>query len=128
MKIRHALIRPRFGVVVALSAALIVAAFTALPAFAADVSADSLKFANGVTKATEGYETPAATYIVANPTNVFSNHFYYDTNVTGALKRGDHVQGLAKVKGYDWLLVGRNGTGIGYVPISMLSPADQYHP
>ena len=96
-------------------------------AFAADVSADSLKFAPGVTKAKEGYEMPATTYIVANPTSVYSDHSYFDDKVTGELKRGEHVDALAKVKGYDWVLVGKSGMGIGYVPISMLSPADQYH-
>ena len=94
--------------------------------FAADLSADSLKFAAGVTKAPEGYETPAATYVVANPTSVFANHFYFDSKVTGELKRGERVQALAKVKGYDWVLVGKNGMGIGYVPISMLAPDNQY--
>jgi len=79
-----------------------------------------------VTKAPEGYETPATTYVVANPTNVFANHFYFDSKVTGELKRGEHVQALAKVKGYDWVLVGKNGMGIGYVPISMLAPENQY--
>ena len=102
-------------------------AFLGGQALAADVPADSLKLAPGVTKAPEGFETPTATYVVANPTNIFNNHFYYDTKVTGELKRGEHVQALAKVKGYDWVLVGKNGTGIGYVPISMLAPEDQYH-
>jgi hypothetical protein len=102
-------------------------AFLGGQALAADVSADSLKLAPGVTKAPEGFETPNATYVVANPTNIFNNHFYYDTKVTGELKRGEHVQALAKVKGYDWVLVGKNGMGIGYVPISMLAPEDQYH-
>ena len=95
--------------------------------FAADIAADSLKLAPGVTKAPEGYETPATTYVVANPTSVFNNHFYYDSKVTGDLKRGERVEALAKVRGYDWILVGKNGTGIGYVPISMLAPENQYH-
>jgi hypothetical protein len=99
----------------------------AMNAFAADISADTLKFAPDVMKAS-GYETPAATYVVANPTNVFNNHFYYDSKVTGELKRGDKVDALAKVKGYEWVLVGKDGTAIGYVPISMLAPADKYLP
>jgi hypothetical protein len=95
-------------------------------AFAADISADTLKLAPGVMKAPEGFETPAAAYVVANPTNVFNNHFYYDTKVTGELKRGEKVEALAKVKGYEWVLIGKNGTGIGYVPISMLAPENLY--
>ena len=100
----------------------------AAAAWAADVSADSLKLAAGVVKAMEGYETPPMAYVVANPTDVFSDHYFYNTKVTGSLKRGDKVDALAKVKGWDWVLVGRNGTGIGYVAISMLSPADKYIP
>ena len=96
------------------------------PAMAADVSPESL-LASGVAKA-EGYERPATTYIVANGTNVYSGHSFYGTKVTGELKRGDHVDVLAKVKGWEWVLVGKDGTGIGYVSISMLSPADKYVP
>jgi hypothetical protein len=127
MDFRHVLNWLRFGAVTAASAALTLVLLTVASAFAADVSADSLKFGPDVTKAAEGYETATTNYIVANPTNIFSNHFYYDTKVTGELKRGEHAQPLAKVKGYDWVLVGRNGMGLGYVPISMLAPEDQYH-
>jgi hypothetical protein len=115
-----------FVAVVGLSAALTVAALTTA-ASAADLSVDSLKFAAGVAKA-PGYEPIADKYIVANPTSVYSDHSFFDTKVTGELKRGDHVEALAKVKGYDWVLVGKNGTGIGYVAISMLSPENKYVP
>jgi hypothetical protein len=94
---------------------------------AADISPDSLKLAPGVVKA-PGYETPATNYIVANSTNIYNDHSFYDSKVTGQLKRGEHVDALAKVKGWEWLLVGKDGTGIGYISISMLSPADKYTP
>lgn len=96
-------------------------------AAAADIAPDSLKLAPDVTMAA-GYETPTTSYIVANGTRIFANHFYYGSKVTGELQRGERVDGVAKVKGYEWLLVGKNGTGIGYVPISMLAPADKYIP
>ena len=115
----------RFAAVAALSAFLTAKALNAVKA--ADLSADSLKLAAGVTKA-PGYETPADKYIVANPTSIFSDHSFFGTKVTGELKRGEHVEALAKVKGYDWVLVGKNDTGIGYVAISMLSPEDKYVP
>jgi uncharacterized protein YgiM (DUF1202 family) len=83
--------------------------------------------APGVAKVA-GYETPATTYIVANSTNVYRGPALVDTEVTGQLKRGDHVEVLAKVKGWEWALVGKDGTGIGYVTISMRSPADKYVP
>ena len=105
---------------------VVIGMFLAGQVFAADISADTLKLAPGVMKAPEGFETPPATYVVANPTSVFSNHFIYDTKVTGELKRGEKVETLAKVKGYEWVLIGKNGMGIGYVPISMLAPENLY--
>jgi hypothetical protein len=126
---RHARNWLQFLAVTAVSAAATVLVLTTVSAFAADVSADSLKLAPGVIKAPEGFETsPVQTYVVANPTSIFGNHFYYDSKVTGELKLGEKVQPLAKVKGYDWVLVGKNGQGIGYVPISMLAPEGQYRP
>jgi hypothetical protein len=117
---------PKISLAVAVIAAL--AAGQVVPtAFAADIPADSLKLAPGVVKA-EGYETPATTYIVANSTNIYSDHSLVGDKVTGELKRGDRVEVLAKVKGWEWVLVGKDGTGIGYVSISMLSPADKYVP
>jgi hypothetical protein len=61
--------------------------------------------------AASGYETPATSYIVANTTRIYSDLAVYGTNVTGELKRGEKVEALAKVKGWEWLLVGRQGTG-----------------
>jgi len=117
---------PKISIAVAVIAVL--AAGRAVPtAFAADISADNLKLAPGVAKAA-GYEAPATTYIVAISTNIYSEHSLVGDKVTGALKRGDRVEVLAKVKGWDWALVGKDGTGIGYVSISMLSPADKYVP
>jgi hypothetical protein len=76
----------------------------------------------------ENLEPVTTEYIVANPTNVYNNHFVYDTTVVGEVDRGTTVEVLGKVPGYEWLLIGRNGEPWGYVPISMLSPADLYIP
>jgi uncharacterized protein YgiM (DUF1202 family) len=127
MNKRDFLYRSGFSAVAGIFAAAAVALFKT-DAVAEDISPDSLKLAPGVVKAAGGYETPATTYIVANSTNVYSGHSLYDTKVTGELKRGDHVDVLAKVKGWEWVLVGKDGTGIGYVSISMLSPTDKYVP
>jgi len=116
-----------FGAVTIVSAAVTATLLNIAAAFAADLSADSLKLAAGVTKA-PGYESPDTQYIVANPTSIYNDHFFFGTKVTGELKRGEHVDALAKVKGWDWILVGKGGTGIGYVATSMLSPADKYIP
>jgi microcystin degradation protein MlrC len=108
-------------------AAGVVTVLTGAAAFAADIPANSLKLAPGVAKA-QGYETVTTTYVVANPTDIYSDHAFYDTKVMGQLQRGEKVDALAKVKGWEWVLVGKDGTGIGYVSISMLSPADKYIP
>ncbi len=76
----------------------------------------------------ENLEAVTTEYIVANPTNVFNNHFVYDTEVVGEVDRGETVEVLGKVPGYEWLLIGQGGEPLGYVPISMLSPADLYVP
>ena len=125
MKSRNIWYWVQFGAVTAMTAAVTAMLLNISAAFAADISADSLKFGPNVVKA-PGYETLATTYIVANPTSVYSDHSFYGTQVTGELKRGEHVNVLAKVKGWDWVLVGKDGTGIGYVSISMLSPADKF--
>jgi hypothetical protein len=122
MPMRDVFYRAQFGAV-----AVIVASLNIAAAFATEVSSDSLKLAPGVVKA-PGYETPATSYVVANATSIYSDHSFYDTKVTGELKRGDHIDVLAKVKGWEWVLVGKDGTGIGYVSISMLSPAEKYNP
>ena len=121
------LLRSKFSGMCAAAAISAGAVLYAGAGSAADIPASSLKLAQDVTMAA-GYETPPANYIVANGTRIFANHFYYGSKTTGELRRGEKVQGLAKVKGYEWLLVGKDGTGIGYVPISMLAPEHLYVP
>jgi hypothetical protein len=116
-----------FSAAVVIGAGLTVALLTITGANAADIAANSLKFASGVAQHA-AYETPPTAYIVANPTRVFNDKSWFGTTATGELKRGERVEVLAKVKGYDWVLVGKDGTGIGHVAISMLSPADKYIP
>jgi hypothetical protein len=97
-------------------------------ASAAATPVNGLKLAPGVVRAS-GYEKPRApSYIVANSTNIFSDHALYGTNATRKLKHGEKPEVLAKVKGWEWVLIGKQGTGIGYVAASMLSPADKYVP
>ena len=101
------------------------ALMSTLPALAADLPADSLKLAPGVVKAAD-YETVDTKYSVANGTSMYSDHAFHSMPVGGELKRGERVEVLAKVKGWEWVLVGKDGTGIGYVSISMLSPEDRF--
>jgi hypothetical protein len=67
-----------------------------LPALAADLSADSLKFAPGVVKAS-GYETSDTKYIVANGTSIYSDHAFHSMPLGGELKREQHIDVIAKV-------------------------------
>jgi len=42
----------------------------------------------------------------------------------GTLYAGDEVEALARVRGTPWLLIGRNGQGVGYVHESLLQPEE----
>ena len=95
---------------------------------AADGPAAAAPAASAELVQVENLEPVTTAYIVANPTNVYNNHFVYDTTVVGEVDRGTTVEVLGKVPGYEWLLLGQNGEPWGYVPISMLSPADLYVP
>ena len=105
----------------------VVALLSTLTALAADLPAESLKLVPGVVKAA-GYESVDTKYIVAIGTSIYSDHAFHSMPVGRELKRGDRVDVLAKVKGWEWVLVVKDGTGIGYVSISMLSPEDKYVP
>jgi hypothetical protein len=43
----------------------------------------------------------------------------------GSLSRGERFQALARVEGSDWILVGRNGVGVGYVREDFVRPVGQ---
>jgi hypothetical protein len=73
----------RFGAVATISAVVTVALLNIAAAFASDISSDSLKLAPGVAKASDGYETPVTSYIVANPTSVYSDHSFFGAKATG---------------------------------------------
>ncbi len=91
--------------------------------YAADVSADSLKLAKDVTPA-PAYETgESAKFKAANTADVLSGWQVYTSKPVAGVKAGEPVEVLAKVKNYDWYLVGKNGQGIGYLPRSLLMPA-----
>lgn len=95
----------------------------ALAASAAAAPGPAPRLAPGVTPAPTGYGPVTGKWVVANPTPIFP-----DLNETGkALGQtgpiGAPVDALAKVNGWDWLLVGKDGVGIGYVPMALLKPA-----
>ncbi len=69
---------------------------------------------------------PSSTrYVVANTTPLYRAPAYDPAQVTGeTLKRGEHPQILGEANMGVYLLVGRDGKGVGYVPRSLLCPAD----
>jgi hypothetical protein len=106
-----------FGIV---SGALV----AATAASAADAPTGGVRLANDVVPAPFGYETITIKYVVAEPTPLYISPYIYPGSVNNTkLKPGEPVESLAKAKGYDWILVGKNGIGIGYIPISRLAPA-----
>jgi hypothetical protein len=95
-------------------------------AFAQPAGATGIRLADDVVPAPDGYEMVTAKYIAAKPTDLYISPFIWAGKALGVhLNAGQPVEVLAKAKGYDWLVVGKNGTGIGYVPISALSPAKE---
>ena len=106
----------------ALVAVLFSAAMGSLASFAAE--AVSVRLADNVVPAPFGYENIATKYVVAEATPLYFSPYIYPGTVDNTkLMPGAPVTILAKAKGYDWILVGRNGVGIGYVPMSRLAPA-----
>ena len=94
-------------------------------ALAAASTVDSVPLANDVVPAPFGYETIATKYVVAEPTSLYISPYIFPGTVdnNAKLKPGDAVDILAKAKGYDWVLVAKGGVGIGYLPLSRLTPA-----
>src|SRR5207244_1604241 len=43
----------------------------------------------------------------------------------GGLRAGERFQAMAEVRGTDWILVGQNGVGVGYVNQAYVRPHDQ---
>lgn len=82
----------------------------------------SPKLAPGVKPQASGYESTTTKYVVGNPTPIFSD-ITFTASQTGQLdKLNEPVNVLAQVKNWDWVLVGQNGEGIGYVPTDLLKP------
>ena len=87
-------------------------------------AADAVRVANDVVPAPFGYEAVNAKYVVAETTGLYVSPYIFPGTVNNdKLKPGQAVDVLAKVKDYDWVLVGKNGVGIGYIPLSRLAPA-----
>lgn len=96
-----------------------VAAFLATPVLAQVVHP---ALAAGVAVA-PAYVAPRGSYLVANGTPLYRQPVWMPGAETGVeLKRGEHPQVLAETDEGLWLLIGRDGQGIGYAPRSLLCP------
>jgi len=91
---------------------------------AAQLRAEDVKLADGVTRMS-AYVAPMTKYVVANSTDIFTD-VKLSGKTTGHLERGQEVSVLAVPKDWDWLLVGRDGVGIGYIPRGVVAPANQF--
>jgi hypothetical protein len=105
-------------------AASIAAACLGGPVWSQPANLNAIHLSNDIVPAPDGFEPAAGKYIAAKPADIYISPFIWAGKVIGIrLNAGQPVEVLAKLKGYDWLLIGNRGEGIGYVPISSLTPA-----
>jgi hypothetical protein len=89
-------------------------------------AAEQVRLANNIAPAPFGYEPLTTRYVIAETTLIYVSPLIYPGAIsTKKLQPGQPVNALAKVKNYDWILVGQNGVGIGYIPISRLMPVNK---
>jgi uncharacterized protein YgiM (DUF1202 family) len=96
-------------------------------ASAQPVSLAGLRVARNVQLQTQLETAPANVYTARSTANLRAGPST-STAVVGKLRAGEQLDGLARVRGQNWILVGRNGTGIGYVSESVVracGPATQ---
>jgi hypothetical protein len=111
----------RSGLFALIAAAILPTPFAALAQSSA-VTAPPL--AEDVVPAPDGYDPVSAKYSTARATDIYISPFIWGGKVKGVhFSAGQPIDILARPKGYDWLLVGKNGTGIGYVPVANVTPA-----
>ena len=107
-------------------AIILAAPCISLPACAEAVGGNDVRLASDVVPAPNGFEAVATKYVAARPTDIYISPFTWGGKVKNVhFAAGQPVEILAKPKDYDWLLVGKDGAGIGYVPLSVLAPAKQ---
>jgi uncharacterized protein YcfJ len=85
------------------------------------VSLAGLRVARNVQLQTQLETAPANVYTARSTANLRAGPST-STAVLGQLRAGEQLDGLARVRGQNWILVGRNGTGIGYVSETVVRP------
>jgi hypothetical protein len=85
---------------------------------------NAIHLSNDIVPAPDGFEPATGKYVTRKATDIYISPFIWAGKVARVhLNAGQPVEILAKLRGYDWLLVGNKGEGIGYVPMSMLAAA-----
>ena len=83
----------------------------------------AIHLSEDIVPAPEGFEAISGKFVMAKGSDVYISPFVWAGKVKGLhFNAGQPVEVLAKLRGYDWLLIGNKGEGIGYVPISALAP------
>jgi hypothetical protein len=100
---------------------LAAAAAVAAPAFAAPTP----KLEPNVKPPPAPLDPVTQRLVDANPTPIFSD-VVVTAPPTGSLTLNQPVQALGEVHGWDWVLIGKDGVGEGYVPRSLLKPVHSY--
>jgi hypothetical protein len=106
----------------------LVLAGTASGSFAAASFGGDLRLAAGVVRAAT-YTPPKATnYVTSIETPVFTTTSFNQPAAALRLRQGDPVVALAETDEGHWVLVGRNGVGVGYVARSTICPTSLCRP
>lgn len=109
------------AVIVAISAAT---ALSPRATGAQPANLNAINLSGDIIPAPDGFEPVTGKYVTRKATDLYISPFIWAGKVIGVhLNAGQPVEILAKLKGYEWFLVGNRGEGIGYVPISLLVPA-----
>ena len=85
------------------------------------VSLAGLRVARNVQLSTQLETAAARQYMAPSRVNLRAGPSTRNA-VVGQLRAGETVDALARVQGQNWLLVGRNGVGLGYVAESVVRP------
>jgi hypothetical protein len=104
----------------------VVAAGLATPftGVAQTLDANAVRLGGDLVPAPDGYERVATKYVTAKQTDVYISPFIWGGKVMGVrFPAGQALEVIARPKGYDWLLIGRNGMTLGYVPMSVVAEA-----
>ena len=97
---------------------------TSTNGYAQPISAQSLRLGPNVSWA-NAYEAAPSLFTVRSTGNLRAAPSTQARSL-GQVSRGSQVEGLARVRGTPWILVGRNGEGIGYVSDTLLQAQAGY--